>query len=122
MDDNMRSAFSIDKVKLKRGNLKVVQSRAAMDAQQRRKTQFVKVPMEWIDRLDRARHTSTFKVAFELLHRRWKGGDKPVLLPNAGLAGVSRIEEWRALAELELLGLIAIERRRRKAPLITILD
>ena len=116
--NNMRSAFGLPK----HGNLSVVQSRAAISAQQRRKKHFVILPMEWIDRLEHARHVSTFKVAHELLYRRWKTGQQSVLLPNTGLAGVSRWGKWRALLELERLGLIAIERRRRKSPKITILN
>ena len=34
--------------------------------------------------------------------------------------GVSRASKWRALAELERRGLISIERRSRKSPLITV--
>jgi hypothetical protein len=109
MDDSLRSAFGFPK-------LRTIQSRAAISAQQRCKKHFVIVPMEWIDRLAHARHASTFKVALELLHRCWKTGQQSVLLPNTGLAGVSRKAKWRALAELERLSLITVERRRRKTP------
>jgi hypothetical protein len=89
----------------------------------RRKNKFVKVSVEWMDRLNCARRASTFKVALALLYRHWKaGGNQPVTLPNTGLVGVARGTKWRGLAELENLGLITIERRRRQSPLITVLD
>lgn len=62
--DDMRSAFG----------LRVVQSRSVTDAKQRRKKQFIIVPIEWADRLDQACHACTFKLALALLHRHWKAG------------------------------------------------
>jgi hypothetical protein len=101
-----------------------IKSKVIEAVKQQRKNKFVKVPFEWMDRLNRARHASTFKVALALLHRRWKTSSNTVLLQNTGLgfAGVSRRQKWRALAELERLGLIAIERRVRKSPRVTVLD
>ena len=96
--NNMRSAFGLPK----HGNLSVVQSRAAIGAQQRRKKHFVILPMEWIDRLEHARHVSTFKVAHELLYRRWKTGQQSVQTPawlvfHVGeVAGVIRARALRA--------------------------
>lgn len=110
--DDMRSAFG----------LRVVQSRSVTDAKQRRKKQFIIVPIEWADRLDQACHACTFKLALALLHRHWKAGsNEPVLLPNVGL-GVSPGTKWRGLVELESLGLVTIERRARKSPRVTILN
>ena len=100
-----------------------IKSMAIESIQRRQKTRFVKVPLLWMERLAHARQASTFKVALQLLYRHWKaGGGKPVVLPNAGLIGVRRGTKWRGLVELEKLGLIAIQRRSRKSPLITVFD
>ena len=89
---------------------------------QQRKTKFAKVPLWWMEKLAHTRNAATLKIAWELLYRHWKAGaDKPVVLPNVGLVGVSRRSKWRGLAELEKLGLITIERRSSKSPLITVL-
>jgi hypothetical protein len=100
-----------------------IKSMVIESIRRRQKTRFVKVPLLWMERLAHARQARTFKVALQLLYRHWKaGGGKPVVLPNAGLIGVRRGTKWRGLVELEKLGLIAIQRRSRKSPLITVFD
>ena len=45
-----------------------------------------------------------------------------VVTPSDGAApNVTRQRKWDGLLELEQLGLIKIERRRRKSPLVTVL-
>jgi hypothetical protein len=90
---------------------------------QRRRQHFVKVPWTWIERLARARYTATYRVALHVLYRHWKIRGEPFTLSNGMVAieGVARGTKWRALRELEQLGLIAIERRRRKSPRITVI-
>ena len=90
---------------------------------QKQRQHFIKVPMAWDERLYGARHAITYNVAHYLLYRHWKGNGQPILLANEALRmrGVERRAKWRALRELEQLGLISIERRRRKSPLITVL-
>jgi len=91
---------------------------------ERRKYQFVKVPMTWADRLGSAKYAATFKVAHRLLHEHWRGGGLPIQLANVALArnGVSRHQKWRALGELERLGLVRIERRVRKSPIVVVTE
>jgi hypothetical protein len=86
-----------------------------------RRQQFVKVPWTWIERLGGA-HGKTYAVAVRLLYLHWKGDGKPIKLANGMLAidGISRWSKWRALEDLEWLGLIAIDRRQRKSPIITL--
>jgi hypothetical protein len=90
---------------------------------QRRKTQFVKVPLVWADRLGSARYAVTFKVAHRLLREHFRSGGQPVQLANAALTrnGVSRHQKWRALRELERLGLVQIESRARKSPIVVVI-
>lgn len=90
---------------------------------QRRKHQFIKVPLVWADRLGTARYAATLKVAHHLLRDHFRGGGRPVPLANVALArsGVSRHQKWRALRELERLGLVRIESRARKSPIVAVI-
>jgi len=55
-----------------------------------------------------------------VLHLHWKHHGEPFKLANGMLDydGVSRYSKWRALNELERRGLISVERRQRKSPII----
>ena len=89
---------------------------------QNRREHFVKVPWPWVERLNGAAG-QTYKVALCLLYLHWKGRGEPVKLANGMLQidGVSRQAKWKALNDLEHRGLIAVERRQRRSPLIRVL-
>jgi hypothetical protein len=89
----------------------------------RRKGEFVMVPLEWMHRLAGARYKATATLALHLLHRAFKERNHTVKVANGLLAlkGVSRRQKWRALLELEGMGLIKVEHRGRKSPGITLL-
>jgi hypothetical protein len=91
---------------------------------QKRRQQFVMVPWTWIEKLATARYVATYRVALHVLYRHWKGQGEPFTLSNGAMLmeGVARGTKWRALRELERLGLIAIERRPRKSPRITMVS
>ena len=89
---------------------------------QKRREHFVKVPWTWVERLKGlqgkptglpcACSTCTGKVAAS-----------PSSSPTAccrSTASVARAK-WKALSDLEQRGLIAVERRRRRSPLIRVL-
>jgi hypothetical protein len=86
------------------------------------KRQFVMVPMDWLDQLAGTSRANTYVVALHLLHLNWKNDGQPFLLPNGKLeaAGVSRFAKWRALKDLEQVGLIAVEKRPKRSPKITV--
>jgi hypothetical protein len=92
----------------------------------KRRKDFVMLPMTWYDKLANPIPTSrlTCLVAWHILHLHWKSRGKAFKLPNGTLRydGVSRFAKWRALADLEQRGLITIERRRRKSPIIHVSD
>ena len=90
---------------------------------QKRRQQFVMVPWTWVQRLVKARHIATYRVALHVLYRHWKGGGVSFTLSKTAMAdeGVSRWRKWEALAELEQLGLISLERRKRHSPRITVI-
>lgn len=89
----------------------------------RRKRQFIKVPMVWYDRLGRTRSVATVKVALRLLQLHFRDRGRPVQLGNLalGLVDVSRSQKHRALIELEQRGLVRVERRPRKSPIVTVI-
>jgi hypothetical protein len=87
----------------------------------RQREQFIRVPMAWAGRLSGARYTATLKVALHLLDRAFRTRRSTVLLANAGLVGVTRWQKWRAIEELETMGLIKVEHRPRRSPEITLL-
>jgi hypothetical protein len=88
----------------------------------KRREQFVLVPWTWIEKLEGA-SGQTYRVALHILHLHWKHGEQPFKLPNGMLRidGVSRRSKWRALEDLERRGLIVIERRRKRSPIIRML-
>jgi hypothetical protein len=97
---------------------------AAKKAYQRKEPLFTKVPRAWAVALAGARHVKTYPLAIHLLNLAWKSEEQTGLtLANGALAelGVTRWHKWAGLHELEALGLISIDRRIRKSPLIQLL-
>jgi hypothetical protein len=84
--------------------------------------QYVQVPWAWVERLQSARRIGTYRLALVLVYESWRLGGRPIALSNvSALAeGLSRRSKWRALAELEQLGLIKVQRRRRHAPRVSL--
>ena len=68
------------------------------------------------------RRVITYRLALLLLYEDWRTGGRSIVLPNVGLEqeGLTRRSKWRALLELEQLGLVEVERRPRKSPRITL--
>jgi hypothetical protein len=81
---------------------------------------FVKFPMDWVERLAGIRRGVTYRVALHLLYRHWRGNGRPVQLTTKGL-GVCAHSKWNALRDLERLGLIIVERRPNRSPLVVVI-
>jgi hypothetical protein len=83
---------------------------------------FVKVPLWWAVEAAKATKTPKALVWIRLLHMVWKTNSPTFPLPNGKLEneGVSRFAKYRALRELEAAGLIVVERRHGKSPLVSI--
>ena len=81
------------------------------------------VPREWELRLLEAKRISTYRLAIELLYLHWYGKGKPVTVSSkvAKAAKISARSKWKALAELERLGLIEVDRKPRKSPRVVLL-
>src|SRR5262245_8016872 len=88
---------------------------------QKRREQFAMVPMVWLEKLKGA-GAITYLVAVLLCHLHWKGRGEPIKLANGMMAldGVSRESKRRALRDLERRGLISVEWRSRKSPVVTV--
>jgi hypothetical protein len=86
------------------------------------KDAFVKVPLWWAEAAAKATHTPGMLVLIELLHRSWKAHSLTFPLSNKSLekSGVSREIKRRVLRDLEAAGLITVERRHGRAPLVTL--
>jgi hypothetical protein len=92
----------------------IAEMRAKAAARRRR---FIMLPDAWEAALRKARHISTYRVAFFLIRQDWKAKGQPITVPNAALAawGASRRRKSEAMLELEAFGLIEIEQHGRHA-------
>jgi hypothetical protein len=96
--------------------------KAAEPVKRKKADPFVKVPLWWAEAAAKATRTPKALVWIELLHAAWKAKSATFSFPSGKLnkGGASRHAKRRALGELEAGGLITIERRRGKNPLVTI--
>ena len=85
----------------------------------RRREHFAMLPMTWYERLKGA-DGQTYRVAWFLLYLHWKNNGGPIKLANGMLAmdGVPPQSKRRALRDLERRGLITVEWRPRKSPIV----
>jgi hypothetical protein len=90
--------------------------------ERRRRDQFVMVPWAWIEKLDGATG-QTYRVALVLLYEHWRRRGEPMKLNNRMVenCSISRQSKWRALADLERRGLIAVQRRSKRSPMVRVL-
>jgi hypothetical protein len=89
---------------------------------ERRRQHFIKVPWRWMEKLSSA-SGRTFEVALRLLYMHWKNNGQPIKLANGMLAvdGIPSQSKRRALRDLEHRGLVAVEWRDRKSPIVRVL-
>ena len=87
----------------------------------KRREHFIRVPFCWLERLGGA-SGQIYALALHLLYLQWRNNGRAFNLPNGMLAmdGIGRSTKWRALVELERRGLISIERRRGKSPMVRV--
>ena len=120
-NDNNHHNGSIDIDELTRTDDQPVKEVLAYRVHRRRQQQFIMVPMAWHKALAGATGR-TVLLAHNLLYLGWrrKGSLK---LSNGTLLedGISRQSKWRGLADLERRGLITVERRPNRSPIVTLL-
>jgi hypothetical protein len=90
----------------------------------KRRGQFVMLPMWWYEKLANPAPASrcTCLVAWYVLHLHWKHHGEPFKLANGMLEydGVSRYSKWRALKDLERRGLVTVDWREKKSPIVQV--
>jgi len=80
---------------------------------------FVILPCHWMDQLQNAQHVVTFKVALHLLRESFVTSTNEIALSTVCLrAMMVGHSKARAHTELEELGLVTVERHRRRSPLV----
>jgi hypothetical protein len=79
---------------------------------------YVVFPWTWVERLQAAKRISTYRLALVLAYEHWRMGGRTIVLSNilSEREGLSRRSKWRALVELESLGLVKVQRRPRQSP------
>jgi Bacterial regulatory proteins, gntR family len=85
---------------------------------------FAQVPLGWAAAAAKATKTPRAMVWVLLQHMAWQNDHAAFPVSNAVLAkyGVSREVKRRALASLESSGLIVVERRHGRAPVVTLIE
>jgi hypothetical protein len=123
-DDSRRHPFHPDNLRMDAGEVRAVVPRKI----KKRRLEFAMFPMTWYGRLDGA-SGHTWRVALFLCYLDWKMNGKT---PPSGLGvklasgmlktdGVSPRSKVRALRELERRGLIAVEWRPRRSPVVRLI-
>jgi len=89
----------------------------------KRESTFAMVPLQWAAKMTAATETPKAMVGVWLLYRAWQKKSLTFDVPNEALAafGISRNTKSRALRQFEAAGLIKVQRRPRKSPLVTLL-
>ena len=88
---------------------------------EKRRKHFVQLPWTWVEALSGA-SGQTWQLAAHLLYLNWKGKGAQIKLANGMLEidGINRQAKWRALSGLERRGLVTVERRPARSPLVTL--
>jgi hypothetical protein len=82
---------------------------------------FIKVPKLWAEYLVKAdADAATYRVALYLLDQATWSTDVSLGSRVLAKAGVSRWSKWRALQKLRQVGLVAVESRRGRPPLVKV--
>lgn len=89
----------------------------------RRRKQFTMLPMTWYERMKGVEAAQTYRVAWFLLYLHWKSNGDPIKLASGMLKmdGVPPRTKCRALRDLERRGLVTVEWRPKKSPIVRLL-
>jgi hypothetical protein len=83
---------------------------------------FTAFPDTWEYKLRGTTNKAIYAVALYILRRDWETNKEPVKVSNVAMKerGIDRRRKWEALGELEVLGLIRVQRRFKRSPLVTL--
>jgi hypothetical protein len=95
-------------------------SRPKATRQTRRTDKFALVPLWWAESAAAAGRNINFMVCIDLVYRAWlvRGSGKTFIMPNR--KGVDPRTKIHTLRSLEKAGLITVEWRERKSPVVTL--
>jgi hypothetical protein len=113
----------VEKLRLKGPLPPLPASARVRSKRNRQEGEFVVISREQSDRLDKARWYGSERVFRHLLFLTWRAPDKPVKVGNIAFnrKGTDRRIKYRALKELENLGLIRAKWEPRKSPFVIVL-
>jgi hypothetical protein len=97
---------------------------ARAPAKRKKQQPFVKVPLGPAAKAATASGCQRMMVWLYLLHRGWKLQKASFAVPSGALRsfGISKEVKRRALRNFEAAGLITVERRTSKNPIVTLVD
>lgn len=87
------------------------------------KRKFVQMPWIWLDALASVNAPgSAYRLAAYLLYEAWRRDSDRIKLANVSLGerGVTRFSKYRALPYLRKAGLIAMDGRPKRSPIVTL--
>jgi hypothetical protein len=90
-----------------------------VDSRAKRTDAFATIPLSWAVRANKASRDINFMVCVDLAYRAWRAKPgKRFTMPNR--KGVDRRTKIHTLRALEKAGLITVEWRERKSPVVTL--
>jgi hypothetical protein len=112
-----------DEVDFQRAQSTVVVIKAKPKKKEEASEPFVKVPLWWIEMAAKRIKSPATLVLIELLYAAWKAKSSTFPLPNTRLRkmGVSRQMKHLMLRGLERGGVILVERKPHKTPIVTLI-
>jgi hypothetical protein len=120
--------FNAKALRLKPEQLKssrLVETGIVATKREQRRREFAQITREQFERLAKTTNAASWKIFLHLLLLSWRSPGRAIRLANGALerVGVDRHAKYRALPELEELGLVEIRNKRKnKSPEIVILD
>jgi hypothetical protein len=111
-----RSGFEIDALQIDPTDLTLMPARGRGGAY------FVKVPLVWVQKLDGA-PGQTYRLALHILFLHFRERGVAIILANRTIEreGIPRQSKRRALRDLERRGLVEVDWRPKKSPIVRVL-
>ena len=118
-----RDPIDIEALRIDPADPTLVPQKADKTRKKKWERQYILFPWSWLDALKATGRGATWRLALFILYEHWRNGGRKIKLTNimAAEVGVSSDAKGRALEDLEQAGLIEVERRPDKSPLITLL-
>ena len=118
-----RDPFDVEALRIDPADPTFVPRGATKTRKKKWERQYILFPWSWLGRLKATGRGATWRLALFLVYEYWRNGGRTIKLTNimAAEVGVSPDAKGRALDDLEKAGLIEVERRPDRSPLVTLL-